>query len=42
MKQTPLRRLGVDLADETNDRIILKRNTPVKRIDKTILIIKKD
>ena len=42
MKQTPLRRLGVDLADETNDRNILKRIAPFIRIDMTNSMIKKD
>ena len=42
MKQTSVRKLRVDLADVENDRIHLKRNTLVKRIDMTNSMIEKD
>ena len=43
MKQTPVRKLRVDLADGENDGIHLKRSTPVwKIVDMTTLVIKKD
>jgi len=42
MKQTPLRRTDNRSCECWNDRIHLKRNTAVKRIDMTISIIRKD
>ena len=43
MKKTPLRKLRVDLADVENDRIHLKRSTPVgNRIGMIILITKRE
>ena len=43
MKQTPLRKLRIDLADGENDGIISKRNAPVgNRIKMAISMIEKD
>ena len=43
MKQTPLRKLIIDLADGENDGIISKRNAPVgNRIKMANSMIKKD
>ena len=43
MKQTPVRKLRVDLADGENDGIISKRSAPVgNRIKMAISMIKKD